>query len=300
MTATTSTADPPITVLGRRVVSARRSAGGYTAGWRGIVTLDDGGSAFVKSAAGADGGRVKREAGVLAWLEQHGHAGIGPRLLGFDDGDPAVLATEDLSDAHWPPPYPADTSTLFDTVDELRRVDAPAELEALEDWDDGSTLRWQRVADGPADFLRLGVCSAEWLERHAVALIEAERRVDLRGRALVHNDVYSGNVCFVEDRALLTDWATAARGNPDLDVAFAIVSVLAEGGHLPERRLLDDEAAWAARLAGHNAVEASAPLPEWADPASTLRQDQLVDLRAALPWAARAIGLDPSLGRDVG
>ena len=141
-----------------------------------------------------------------------------------------MLVLEDLSDAHWPPPYPADTSALFDTLQELGRVEAPSELQALEDWDDGSSSRWQRVADDPAAFLHLGVCSAEWLDRNVGALIAAERRVDLRGSSLVHNDVYSGNVCFVGSRAVLIDWATAARGNPDLDVAFAIVSVLVEGG----------------------------------------------------------------------
>jgi len=103
--------------------------------------------------------------------------------------------------------------------------------------------------------------------------------------------VYSGNVCFRDGRAILTDWATAARGNPDLDVAFAIVSVLAEGGRLPARQHLADEGAWAARLAGHNAVEAGSPLPSWAEQNSTLREDQRTDLLAALPWAARALGL---------
>ena len=170
----------------------------------------------------------------------------------------------------------------------------------LEDWDEGSASRWQRVADHPADFLRLNVCSREWLESSLPALIDAEKQADLRGTRLVHNDVYSGNVCFNADRAVLVDWATAARGNPDLDVAFAIVSVLAEGGQLPERQLLNDEGAWAPGLAGHNAFEAGAPLPAWAEPGSTLRQDQLTDLRAALPWAARTLGLEPPMGHRVG
>jgi hypothetical protein len=93
---------------------------------------------------------------------------------------------------------------------------------------------------------------------------------------------------------VFVDWGTAARGNHELDVAFAVLSVLAEGGRLPAgRALLADEGAWAARLAGHNAVEAPAPLPHWADPSSTLRQDQLGDLRVALAWAAQALGLEP-------
>jgi hypothetical protein len=152
------------------------------------------------------------------------------------------------------------------------------------------------VAADPALFLGLEVCSESWLRRNMSALIKAEGRVDMRGTKLVHNDVYSGNVCFRDGRAVLTDWATAARGNPDLDVAFAIVSVLAEGGRLPVRQLLADEGPWAARLAGHNAVEASSPLPAWAEPNSTLREDQLNDLRAALPWAARVNGLEEPRG----
>lgn len=128
--------------------------------------------------------------------------------------------------------------------------------------------------------------------RNVAALIDAEQRVDLRGTKLVHNDVHSGNVCFPPGRAVLTDLATAAQGNPELDVAFAIVSVMVEGALLPDRSLLTDEGAWAARLAGHNAIEASSPLPAWAEPGSTLRHDQLKDLRVALPWAARAIGLE--------
>jgi len=255
------------------------------------LTLDDGRTVFVKSATGADIGRIRIEARVLAWLDEQDHARIGPELLGFEDGEPSNLVVADLTHAHWPPPYPGDTGALFDTLDELGRLDAPADLEALEDWGEGSASRWQHVARNPAKFLSLGICSADWLRRHIGTLIKAEARVDLRGRSLVHNDVYSGNVCFADGRAVLTDWATAARGNPELDIAFAIVSVLVEGGELPARQLLADEGAWAARLAGHNAVEASSPLPAWAQPDSTLRLDQAGDLRAALAWAARALDL---------
>jgi Phosphotransferase enzyme family len=280
-------------VLGRPVAASRRSTGGYTSGWRGVVTLDDGRTAFVKSAGGASAAPVRREAGIIRWLEQSGHSQLGPHLLDFLDDDPVMLAVEDLSGADWPPPWPADTNPLFDTLAALAEVAAPADLEPLVGWDDGAGQRWERVAADPVAFLGLGVCSAEWLEQHVAALVAAERRVDLHGGSLVHNDVYSGNVCFVAERAVLIDWATAARGNPDLDVAFAIVSILSEGGRLPARQLLADEGAWAARLAGHNAVEASSPLPAWAEPDSTLRQDQLVDLRAALAWAARALELPP-------
>lgn len=292
--------EPPRAVLGRPVRAVRPSSGGYTKGWRGVVTLDDGSTAFVKAATDEATNALRREAGILRWLEAAGSARIGPHLLDFEDGVAATLVVEDLSQAIWPPPYPADTGPLFDALHALGKVEAPPDLTPLETWAEGESSRWEQIAADPSAFLDLNVCSAGWLDSSLPALIEAERRVDLRGTSLVHNDVYSGNVCFVGARAIFVDWATAARGNSDLDIAFAIVSVLAEGGHLPERRLLNDEGAWAARLAGHNAVEAAASLPKWADPGSTLRQDQLVDLRAALPWAARAIGLDPTLGREVG
>jgi aminoglycoside phosphotransferase (APT) family kinase protein len=123
--------------------------------------------------------------------------------------------------------------------------------------------------------------------------MDAESRADLRGKSVVHNDLWAGNVCFADGQAKLVDWATAARGNPDLDMAFAILSVIAEGGRLPDRHLLNDEGAWAARMAGHNAVEATLPLPAWAAADSTLRTDQLRDLRVALAWAARVLGMAP-------
>ena len=287
--ASTSIATPPFAVLGRHVVASHQAEGGYTPGWRGVLTLDDGSTAFVKMG----GASVRREALVLGFLEQQGGFPFAPRLLDFIDGEVSTLVLEDLSSAYWPTPYPADLEPLFAALDEVGKVDAPPDLDALEDWDDGRSSRWARVAADPAAFLSLGVCSAEWLEANVGALIEAEECVDLSGTKLVHNDVHSGNVCFPDGRAVLTDWATAARGNPDLDVAFAIVSVRAEGGRLPRRRLLEDEGAWSARLAGHNAVEASSPMPDWAEPGSTLRLEQLEDLRVALPWAARASGLEP-------
>ena len=286
------TGTAPAWVLGQGVVAAIPSEGGHTQGWRGIVKLDDSRTAFVK----IGGDSVRRERRIQHWLAASGASHIAPQLLDFEERDQAMLVLEDLSGAAWPPPYPADTSALFETLADLASVEAPSDLERLEDWSDGSGSGWARVSADPRAFLSLGVCSAGWLEANVDSLIEAENRVDLRGDALVHNDVWSANLCFRDGRAILIDWATAARGNPDLDVAFAILSVLAEGGTTPDRQLLTDEGAWAARMAGHNAVEAALPLPTWARVNSTLRLDQLGDLRVGLAWAARALGLEPVIG----
>jgi hypothetical protein len=53
------------------------------------------------------------------------------------------------------------------------------------------------------------------------------------------------------------------------------------------------EAAFAAALAGHFALEAPAPLPAWAAPGSTLREDMTGDLAHALRWAAELLELPP-------
>jgi hypothetical protein len=90
---------------------------------------------------------------------------------------------------------------------------------------------------------------------------------------------------------VLVDWACARRGNPALDVAFAILSVRTEGARVPDLDLAD-EPALAALISGHVAVEASSPAPDWAPEGSTLRADQLGDLRHALTWAAETLGLD--------
>jgi hypothetical protein len=246
---------------------------------------------------------------VLGWLEQHRAPSFAPRLWEWRDvGEAveeaaqgsvleavreAVLVLEDLSSATWPPPFPGDTGPIFEALERLAEVEAPPELEPLESWDPDPRLRWSMVTEDPGPFLGLGVCSSAWLEANIAALLAAEQRVDLRGSGLVHNDIYSGNLCFIGPRVVFVDWANAARGNHCLDVAFAIVTVLSEGGRLPTGLTIPDEGAWAARLAGHNAVEAAAPLPGWAEPGSTLRQEQLADLRVALGWAARGLSLDP-------
>ncbi len=121
-------------------------------------------------------------------------------------------------------------------------------------------------------------------------LIGAERDAVDVGDDLVHNDVYSGNVAFVGERAVLVDWGVAAKGSRWVDVAFAVLSVRVEGGKLPPVDL-PSEGAYAASIAGHFALEAPKPPPEWTSPGSTLREDMIGDLAHALRWAAEALEL---------
>ena len=107
----------------------------------------------------------------------------------------------------------------------------------------------------------------------------------------MHYDVWSGNVCFTERGAVIVDWALARRGNPSLDVAFALLSVLTGGGTRPAAVELDDEPAWAAYLSGSFAARAPLPLPDWGEPGSTLQEDLRGDLVHALRWVAEALEL---------
>jgi len=262
-------------------------ASGYTrsGAWR-FETPD--GSAFVKQAADEGSlSMLRREALVYS----HVSGSFLPSFLGFADaGDRATLAVEFLADAHWPPPYPADVTPLFDALELVAAAEPPPELPAQ----GPPRSRWERVAADPEPLLSLGLCSREWLESSLDALIAAEAGAVFEGDKLVHNDVYSGNVCFTTRGAVLVDWGAAVRGSRWIDVAFAVLSVRVEGDTSP---IVDfpDEGPFAAARSGHCAVEATAPLPEWAEPDATLREDQAQDLRHALRWAAEVLDL-PTLG----
>jgi hypothetical protein len=267
--------------------------GGYTrqAKWR--VHFADGSTAFVKAAHEEPySGALRREVAVYKSVD----GSFLPRLVGAgDDGALVVLAVEDLAEAQWPPPYPDDVRPLFEALDALAATPAP---DGLRVWPVARS-NWRKVAEEPEPFLALGLCSGTWLEHVVDRLVQAELRVSWAGDDFVHYDVYSGNVCFVGPRALLVDWDTAGRGNRWVDVAFALLNVRAEGARLPDVGL-PQEGDYAALLSGHFAVEAPAPLPEWAE-GSSLREAMVGDLRHALEWTAEALGLPrPDGRRDVG
>ena len=260
-------------------------SGGHTRSHAWRVTTA-GGAVFVKQAEEAGSLRMlRREA--LVYREVRGP--FLPAYVGFaDSGERACLALEFLEDAHWPPPYPGEVSALFEALELVATAEPPLDLPAQKPrWS-----RWQEIADDPRPFLALRLCSRAWFEQSLEALVEAEASADVTGEALVHNDVYSGNVGFTRRGAVLVDWGAAVRGSAWIDTAFALLSIRVEGGKPP---VLDvpGEPSYAAALAGHLAVEAPAPLPDWAEPGSTLREDQAGDLLHALRWSADLLDLPP-------
>ena len=260
-------------------------SGGYTRSRAWHVRTPDG-PVFAKEAA--DEGSLfmlRREAIVYRGV-------AGPFLPGFvgfaDRGDRALLAIELVEDAHWPPPYPDDVRPLFETLDLVASAQPPPDLPAQGPW----RSRWERVAADPGPFLGLGLCSAAWLDGALDKLLAAEAAAEFQGSDLVHNDVYSGNVGFTPRGAVLVDWGASVRGSRWIDVAFALLSVRVEGGTPPPLHF-PAEAAFAAAIAGHCALEAPAPLPDWAEPGSTLREDMAGDLAHALRWVAELLELPP-------
>jgi len=256
---------------------------------RWIVSTDAGRggrrSAFVKIGATpitAEWTRTEARnyAGLAGWFL--------PELLGFDDdGVRPALAIEDLSDADWPPPWSEDRVAAV--LEALAAVHATPPPEGVGVQPFATWAGWPNVADDPEPFLALGLCSRGWLATALPRLIEAASAAPLSGDVLIHLDIRSDNLCFVDGRARMIDWNHASIANPDLDVAFWLASLEVEGGPPPES-ILPDAPGLAAFVSGFFCARAG--LPPLTD-APHVRPLQIAQSRTALPWAARALGLAP-------
>jgi aminoglycoside phosphotransferase (APT) family kinase protein len=213
-----------------------------------------------------------------------------PPSLGWaDDGDHPILALEDLSDGHWPPPWePQHVDAVLRTLEELAATPPPEGTPLAEHDAVDVTGGWAEIADDPSPFLRLGLCEPAWLATHLGVLGGAAAEAPLRGEALLHFDVRSDNICVRDGRATLVDWNMMTVGNPQIDVAFWLPSLHAEGGPRPEAILPDADPRLVSAVAAFFCARAGRPAI--AD-APRVREIQLIQARTALPWAARSLGL---------
>ncbi len=270
--------------LGARPL-VRLAGRGYTLMERWLVELPDGNRAFAKLAVDEPtAGFLRDEYRIYESFE----ADYLPRLLGWDDdGELPVLVLEDLSGAHWPPPWRAgDVELVCQVLDELHAAPPPQGIPPLTRHE---LHTWREVESDPATFVSLGLCSAEWLESALSELIAASERCDVRGEAFLHLDVRSDNICIDEGRAVLVDWNWACLGNPLVDLAFWLPSLSMEGGPSPSE-LLPDAGDFTAIVSGFFAPIAGLPPPAGAP---TVRALQLAQLEVALPWTVEALGLPP-------
>lgn len=202
------------------------------------------------------------------------------------------MAIEDLSDAHWPPPW--DPALIEATLKALAELHASAgELPTFREMSrEQDPLGWLQVDKDPGPFLGLGLTTAFWLEQALPILIEASGQAELNGPCPIHADVRSDNLCRTERGVVLVDWNFTCLGNPEMDIAFWLPSLAFEGGPLPEQ-ILPDSPQWAAEVSGYFAARAG--LPDIPD-APFVRRVQREQLSTALSWAIRALGLPPSKG----
>jgi hypothetical protein len=217
-----------------RPATVGRAAAGTAARW--IVADGDGRSPGVRSAFVKIGATdITADWFRVEWRNYTCLRGwFLPRIQGFDDdGERPALALEDLSAADWPPPWTDErVAAVLDALAAIHETRPPEHLihRSL-----GSGTDWQRLAAEPAQFLALGLCSAAWLDGALSTLTDAALGAPLAGEALVHLDIRSDNLCFRDGRAIVIDWNHAQLANPDLDIAFWLPSLHAEGGPAPER-----------------------------------------------------------------
>jgi hypothetical protein len=264
-------------------------SGGYgrvNAHWH--VELADGRTVFVKHAvSGPD---------AVGWLrkERLVYEGVRgqfmPEYFGAHDEEGCTfLVIEDLTAAEWPPPWTSDRiGSVLGALEALRATAPPDGLPLLADMRE-QLAGWPLVQKDVEPLLSTGVCSSAWLEHALPVLLRAADQVELAGEDLLHLDVRSDNLCFVDSRTVLVDWNLACAGNGLFDVAFWLPSLRLEGGPQPDD-VLPDAGALAATVAGFFAARAGLPPPEGAP---TVRQFQRRQAEVALPWAARELGLPP-------
>ena len=259
---------------------------GYAAAFHAIAEFEDRTTAFVKAGAEEVTSQFLRdELRFYAAVE----APFMPKLLGYDEGDPPLLVIEDLSGAHWPPPWDDESiAEVLATLEAVWATPAPAWVEPItveQEWLLGG---WADVERDPQPLLSLGLCSAAWLHAALPTLRSAAEGAPIEGDALIHLDVRSDNICLADRGAVLVDWNHVHRANPDLDLAAWLPSLHFEGGPEPER-LLPGAGRLAAALSGFFGARAGLPPPPTAP---RVREIQLAQFEVSLAWACRELAIE--------
>ncbi len=119
----------------------------------------------------------------------------------------------------------------------------------------------------------------------------------------MHADLSLENLFVADHDPVLVDWAFAARGTPDFDVAAVGIEVVAldPNGFVP----VGDACGRVAKVVGWMAQMVQLPPPAWAVDAEAERRAQASVLSTAAPWAARELRLEPpppnmTKGRPLG
>ncbi|MCL6443043.1 MAG: aminoglycoside phosphotransferase family protein [Alicyclobacillus sp.] len=301
--------------MGARIRHAVRVFGGYGPSATFRIFFDNGQTVFAKGAGNTSNAHnwevVPKEAFVYENIEAI--EGLAPKYFGAVAVEGwHLLLLEDLRDVKRVPPWSSDLAERAIRDIAGFHLRALAEADKLEIMPAGSLVdSWKSVRDhDAASFLNLfglnRAAAEEWLDEAIDALDAAASRLMDPGQpwGLIHIDIRSDNLIFRRDgRLVLFDWPLTARGPLIGDIAFFLPSIRAEGGPDPSALMrlyrqtmaengitIPDGAvqAAAAATAGYFASRAGRPPVEGLP---RLRQVQLLQLRAALPWAAAELGL---------
>lgn len=272
-------------LAGAKIESYRRVEGGYTPALR-LLCRTNATSFFVKiGTTPAASYNLRREIHIYNSLS----GDFMPRLVASEDHDAEpILIIEDLSAQHWPPPW--DERRIELVLTQINALhETRASLETYAQVHGTSSDNWQTVAADPEPFLALKIADARWLEASLPRLLEYEASCSTAGESLTHWDLRSDNICLTPLRAMFIDWNGACLSNPRLDLGFWLPSLQYESGTQPEK-ILPDAPEVAAFVSGFFAARAGLPL---ISDAPRVRIVQRQQLKTALPWAARALGLPP-------
>ena len=170
---------------------------------------------------------------------------------------------------------------MFAAIERVGAEEAPPWIPSLRD---DRIPTWGMVTSNRRDVVATGVVSEAWLTMASPVLEKSAESVSVEGRALLHADIWSGNVCFTGRGAVLIDWAGAAAGNGDFDLGTAYLDMYATTGRLPAydwpgRRPMS------ALLAAMKCHAVTLGTPDWATP--DWHNKQVEGLGPALRWAAR-------------
>jgi hypothetical protein len=298
--------------LGARVRRAQRAWGGYTPSPTYRLRLEDGRRAFLK-AVGPDASELTRE--MFAAEERVYRelaAVVGPWSPGFlggvEVGGWRGLLLADLGPKSAPPWHAGLVRAVARGYAAFHRStlgrDLPGWVPDFEDFELHRRWNWaaedEAIAASASLAGELAGQAGAWLRESRAALMGAASRIGRsRGEhAFLHLDARSDNLRVLGGRLYLFDWAWACAGPPENDLAALAISVASEGGPGVERvagwyaeAFPVDEAeldAAVASLAGFFAGQAWLPeRPGF----PRLRSFQRTQLRVALPWAARRLGL---------
>ncbi|TDW96372.1 phosphotransferase family enzyme [Dinghuibacter silviterrae] len=259
---------------------------GLSAALRYSVQFEDNSRVFVKAATDDDTEEwLRTEHFVLSSLRES----FIPHVIGWVD-TPPVLISQDLSHAYWPASHggttwrAGDMELLLDGLKVLSSVPAPPGLQELQN---RKTSIWSRIAGDPEALLRLKICPESWLEQSIDALIKAEVSLDVTGEQLVHGDVRSDNICFLDGQIVFVDWSHASRGYGRHDLATLLPTLHLEGGPAPYLVMPDGGGEAAMGCAGHiYRLSADRQMPDW------LKNVFKRLIAIELQWAAQCLELD--------